>query len=66
MSKSLKAVALHTLEFMVVLFSALAIMQFFGAIVTEESKVIILAALMAAFAKLGRELYGDFVNPPAK
>ena len=57
-----KAVALHTLEFAVILFAALAIAQFFGAIVTSEAKTILLAAVLAAFAKLGRELTVDFVN----
>lgn len=62
MNQILKAVALHTLEFAVVLFAALAIAQFFGAIVTDETKTILLAAVLSAFAKLGREVYGDFVN----
>jgi hypothetical protein len=57
-----KKVLLHTVEFAVVLFAALSIMQFFGTIVTEETKTVLLAAIMAAFAKLGREIYGDFVN----
>jgi hypothetical protein len=60
--KLLKSIGLHTLEFAVVLFAALSISQFFGTIVTHETNTILLAAVMAAFAKLGREIYGDFVN----
>lgn len=66
MKNVLKRILLHALEFAIVLFAALALFQFFGGDITNESRAIVIATVLAAFAKLGRELYGDFVNNPVK
>jgi hypothetical protein len=58
--KELKAIALHTLEFLVVVGAALGIGKFFN--IDNQTEQLLIAAVLAAFAKLGRELLGDFVN----